>query len=164
MELYHISKSNMDGQVIRPTVPDNILTKTGTENSSIPRISFSDSIDTALLAIGRNKLREGPKVLFVHEPQDYNKIKIVKPETLVRKGYVPDADQTKEYWVLNSTRLRMLYRIKLIGETNKCIEIRFGKDKNDYIKNCFWDYKRLRTPIMDKIIGLSLVQHFMQKK
>lgn len=163
MELYHVSANNLDGRVIKPSVPDNILTKTGSENATIGRISFSDSVDTAILAIGRNKLREGPKVLFVHEPQDYNRIKVVGPETLVRKGYVPDADQTREHWVLNSVRVRMIYRIKLIRETNKCIEIRFGKEKNDYIKNCFWDFKKLRTPIMDKILSLRLVQKFAQK-
>jgi hypothetical protein len=139
MRLFHISKSNLNGKTLSPTVPNNMFTKLGIEDNKIPRVSFAPTIDYALLAIGYNRLKEGPKELKVFEPDNYKVLKIMTPEELTRKRLVPDADKTQEYWVLNNVRVKYTGKIKLIKPASKFVEIDIGQGNK--IKNYFWEYK-----------------------
>lgn len=140
MRLYHISSDNIDEKILDPRIPNNILTKIGAENNTIPRISFATEIKYALLAIGSNRLENGLKILYVFEPTDYKKIKILTDKEISEKGYVPDVEKTKEHWILNKTKVKYCGKIQLLNKTNKFIEIKFGSLK---IKNYFWNYKVL---------------------
>jgi len=141
MRLFHISYNKLNGIVLKPTIPDNILTKVGVENNTIKRVSFAPTVDHALLAIGFNRLKTGPKVLDVFEPENYNSIKFLHNKHLKRKGYVPDADQTKEYWILNPVRVKYAGQIKLIKPKTKFVEIKINDRQK--IKNYYWEYKVL---------------------
>lgn len=141
MKLFHISKNNLDGKTLSPTVPNNIFTKLGVEDNKTPRVSFAPKVDYALLAIGYNRIKEGPKILKVFEPQDYDRLKIITPKELSKRGLVPDADKTKEYWILNNTRVKYSGKIKIIRPTNKYVEVDVGGGNK--IKNYFWEYKIL---------------------
>ena len=138
MKLYHISSSNINGKTLIPKVPNNILTKLGVEDSKTPRVSFAPTVDHALLAIGFNRLKTGPKELSVFEPANYNNLKIIDSKELSMKGKVPDADKTKEVWVLNRVKMKYVGKIRLLGPTNKFVEIKAGPHK---IKNYYWKYK-----------------------
>ena len=143
MRLFHISAANLDGKKLIPKIPENILTKMGVENNTIPRISFAPSIKYALLAIGYNRIKAGPKALMVFEPSDYKMIKSIDNTQLSRKGYVPDVDKTKEHWVINSVKIKYVGKIKIIRPTKKFVEIRWGPQRGQVLKNYFWEYKVL---------------------
>ena len=139
MRLFHISSKNLDGRVLIPSVPSNILTKLGVEDNKTPRLSFAPSVNYAILAIGYNRIKSGPKILDVFEPEDYKKLKIIKDKELSIKGLVPDADKTKEHWILNRIRVKYAGQIKIIKPTNKFIEIIISPSSK--IKNYYWEYK-----------------------
>jgi len=44
MRLFHISSKDLDGRVLVPKIPDNMFTKMGIENNTIPRISFAPDV------------------------------------------------------------------------------------------------------------------------
>lgn len=141
MRIYHISSNDLHEKILIPKIPQNILTKLGVENNTIPRISFSPSISHSLLAIGSNRIRQGPKVLNVFEPSNYSKIKTISNKELQKKRYVPDADKTKEVWVINSIEVKYCGKIQIIKQSNKFITIKFGPQKEHIIKNYFWEFK-----------------------
>lgn len=139
MNLYHISSKNLDGKVLRPKIPKNILTKMGIENNTIPRVSFAPDVKHAILAIGYNRIKSGPKILNVYEPENYQTIKLRHSDYLSANGYVPDADETLETWVLNHVRVKYAGQIKLIKPGKGFVRIKLPG--NNEIKNYYWEYK-----------------------
>jgi hypothetical protein len=141
MRLFHISSSNLNGKTLTPKVPDNILTKMGIENNTIPRVSFAPDVKHAILAIGYNRIKTGPKILNVYEPENYRTIKLRHSDYLTANGYVPDADETLETWILNSIKLKYAGKIKIIKPTKEFVRIKLPG--NQEIKNYYWEYKVL---------------------
>ena len=136
MKLYHISSNDLNGKILQPKIPSNILTKIGAEDNKTPRVSFAPTIDHALLAIGFNRLKSGPKLLNVYEPTAYKNI--VTDKQLDSKGFVPDANKTKEHWITKPVRLKYVGKIRLIKPSKKFVEVRAGSIK---LKNYYWEYK-----------------------
>lgn len=139
MKLFHISSNDLNNKIITPKIPDNILTKMGIENNSIPRISFAPEIKYSLLAIGYNRLKSGPDILNVYEPDNYRSLKIIDSKELDQKGYVPDAKRTREVWVLNNVKFKYLGKIKIIKPKKEFVKIDLPGGQS--IKNYFWEYK-----------------------
>jgi hypothetical protein len=140
MKLYHLSTDDLDQQTLEPKVPDNILTKLGIENNTIPRVSFAPEIKYALLAIGYNRIKESTlKIFNVYEPDNYKTIKILTSKELESKDYVPDVDKTKEVWILNNVKLKYVGKIKVLNRTKEFISIKLGQNRE--LKNYYWNYK-----------------------
>lgn len=100
--LFHISKNCLDGKTLNPNIPDNEFTKRGIENNSIPRICFAPTVNQCLLALGIDKYKDRPEpeIYFIHEPIDYYNLEIISNEEIVKNNYVPNAEKTKETWVI----------------------------------------------------------------
>jgi len=145
MRLFHISSKDLDGRVLVPKIPDNMFTKMGIENNTIPRISFAPDVKHAILGIGYNRIKNGPKILNVYEPENYTLIKLKHSDYLSANGYVPDADETLETWVISTVRLKYVGKIKIIKPTSKYIRIKLPG--NQEIKNYYWEYKVINGDI-----------------
>jgi len=149
MRLFHASARDLNNKVLTPTIPDNILTKLGVENSDIPRVSFAPDVKHCLLAIGYNRIKNGPKILNVYEPENYRTVKAIHSADLVRRNYVPDADKTLEVWVINKVKVVYTGKIKIISPTRDYVEI--SLPTGDKLKNYYWKYKVLDGDLNDSI-------------
>ena len=104
MKLYFVERC-LDENPLKcfyPRIPEFRLKN---ENSEIPRICLSDSIEGCLSAApwGGDNIGEVGKLeaLRVYEFNVDNYDNILFPEELVKSKYVPDANITGEHWVLN---------------------------------------------------------------
>lgn len=114
MKLYHVT-FNTDEPKIKtfiPRIPKWIIdtleiTKNCDENSTIPRICFSSSIETAIQALSEKSrdLKTGASLLVYELEVDKNDPLIISPEELFSKGYVIDALENREYWYLKEVTL-----------------------------------------------------------
>ena len=139
--LLRISPRDLDGQVITPFIPDNILIKVGVEDGKILRVPFCPTIDQCLLAMGTSKVQKYiGKILYVHEPSK-SRLKIVENEELVRKKLVPDADITGEVWVINPVKLRLVNKIRITSREARYEDIKWGDKPNEFIRNYYWKYE-----------------------
>ena len=105
-----------------PSLPSNQYTSDGFEEADIKRISVAPDIDHCLLAIGDIVL-DGNRIWNVYEVKEYKDIKEVTNKELIRKGWVPDAKQTKESWLLTPTQFRLLGQIRIIRKSNKFVVV-----------------------------------------
>jgi hypothetical protein len=141
MRLYHISSNKLHGKILKPQIPDNVFVKLGVENNTLKRISFAPTVDYALLVTELNKLKLGPNILDVFEPEDYSKIKLTLSKYLAMRGLVPQANKTREHWILNPVKVIYAGQIKLLKRKDKFIETVV----NDIhiIRNYYWNYEIL---------------------
>lgn len=110
MSIFHVSE-NPKLKILKPRIPNNILTNEGYEDNTIPRVCFSKSIDQCLMATG--KLLE-EKILYVYEPKEYSVLNILENYELIKNNLVPDAKYTGELWVLNEVKIKLLGEIKIV--------------------------------------------------
>jgi len=109
-KLYHLSPvEDNELTTMIPRVPDNNMTRSGSEDNITKRISFAPSIGKCLAAIAKENLKG--KVFRVYA-LDY-----------MPKGFYPstkqveDAEITKEYWVtepISENKLIYLGKIKVL--------------------------------------------------
>jgi hypothetical protein len=142
-KMYHLSQNNLDGKTLIPKIPDNIFNKIGLEDKKIPRISFSTTISQCITAIGYNRVKDNPdKKYIVFEPEDYNKIKIISNEEIIRQNLVVDAKQSGEIWVISNVKLKRVGMIEVLKEKGLAYKI-----ENPYYNKPFkfykWKYKVL---------------------
>jgi hypothetical protein len=102
----------------QPAIPSNDYTAHGYEEADIKRISVAPDVDHCLLALGESVLR-GRALWYVYEVKDYNDIKPITTQELLNKGWVLDAKQTKESWLLTFTQFKLLGFIKVLRKSNK---------------------------------------------
>lgn len=107
-----ISKEDMSGKKLEPRVPSNYFTKNGYEDSDTPRVSFAKGIDECLMGLSQNV---SGQVFNVYEPANRSKLSIYKPNTKA----VPDSNITGELWVTDPVELKLVGRIKCIGDDGK---------------------------------------------
>jgi len=156
--ILHLSPSRLDRLTAR--VPRGYFTRTGDEENTFKRISFAPDIDHCILALGHNVEN---KLYYVYEPEDYDKLKIVRNDFLVKHRLVIDANITKELWAITP-----VVKVICVGEIKigKAINNRFetfeyqDEDKDDgsllranaYYYN--WDWKRayhIRFPTSEAV-------------
>lgn len=106
--LYFISDKPLSDTLMRPRIPNNYFTKNGYEDSSNPRICFSDTIDGCLAGLSQNV--DG-KEYYVYSPKDISSCEVYKPNNKA----VPDVDITGELWVANPTVVEQVSKIKVTG-------------------------------------------------
>lgn len=135
MKLYHLSTTNMNNSYLTPRIPSNYFTKNGYEDSKTKRVCFSTEIDGSLMGMSRNL--EG-ETLYVHEPVDTSKLKIIKP-TLHQ---VPDSKITKEVWVMDKVKIKCVGIIKVIKDKGEDgIQFKYGNNVAELYE---WDWKWIK--------------------
>lgn len=125
IKLYHLSESNLNGKILIPRIPDNRMTRDGREENKTPRISFSTSIDGALMGITGDLTG---KEYFVHVVDfEYSEPEIKE----ISNKEVPDQFITGEIWVLNKVKLKYLKKIKVTKTYTKTFKQGRGSMKNN---------------------------------
>ena len=117
-KLYHLSDNkNLDGVVMKPSIPK---LKIKDEDGSIKRECFSTTIDGCLQGIYPiypDTSLDDPRYtsfkgeyLYVYEPanSDYS---YVDTDTLVKKRLVPDAEISKEVWIITPVKVKSTGKI-----------------------------------------------------
>lgn len=98
MILYHVSfDSDEFRKLFIPRIPKSIAEH---EDSNIPRICFSDSIDNCLSALSdvEDSMCESHYINVYSYLFSTNDKNLISYEELYNKGFVPDALFTHEYW------------------------------------------------------------------
>jgi hypothetical protein len=147
-KFYHLSEEDLDGQVFSPQIPKNFMTEQGYEDTTIKRVRFAETIDGALLGLSQNL--KG-KVLFVHEPETYD-LKVMTNEEIVENNYVPDAELSKELWVLEDVKLKKVGKIKVLEAKEEPVNFTYG----DNIKGetYYWNYEVIEgSEIKETMVG-----------
>lgn len=109
-ELYCISQEDLDGQTLKPRIPDNFFTKNGYEDRKTPRVCFAPTIDQCLMAISQKC--DGIE-FYVFTPDNVPKESIYKPTV----KEVPDSKITDETWITCSVKLKKVGKIKVLGDS-----------------------------------------------
>lgn len=105
--LYFISPlSDLNGEIIKPKVPNNLLTNNKIGNYKTPRICLYPSIDKALMAMSQEL---SGKELFVYLPRNINFDSLYKPDI----SEVPNCLITDEFWYLDTVHLSYFTKIKV---------------------------------------------------
>lgn len=120
-------------KLFEPRIPKYVLED---ENKDISRVCVTSTIEGALGSVpwgGRHMLNKGENMIFRIYEFDLCEIDekfIVTPDTLVKKGYVPDALCYDEYWVLTSIKPSKVYNIT----------IEYFKERSgDYFESSFYE-------------------------
>ncbi len=128
--LYHLSESNLDGKVLYPRIPNNFMTANGYEDNTIKRISFSKSINGALVGISSNLTG---KIFYVHIPDSKYSVKSID----VTNDMVPDASLTEEVWVISKVKLQCIGKVKVTKSHSKAKKYKLGEM---WVDTYEWDY------------------------
>ena len=108
---YYVStQPNLEKQIIKPTIPDNFLTRGRFIDWKTKRIRLYRTIEDAIsgLYLGEN-FRKGTKI-YVYRAVGINKDYLHGPQDITK---VPYALVLPEYWYTSSLRLESLGEIKL---------------------------------------------------
>lgn len=110
MKLYHISKCKINNKTFSPQIP---IYHNQLENSTIPRISVSDSIEGCVGSINRwlGKTKNGiiefdtftEAWVYEFDTDDINPKNILNPKFIKENYFIFDAPYTKEHWIINQT-------------------------------------------------------------
>lgn len=139
-----------------PTIPNN---RHETENATIPRICTATSIQNCMTALGpyciaqwfmeqhqltidelqANSEKPFRFIVMKFDTRNIPSENIVNSFELYRKGYVPDAYITKEYWLLAPYQpanicIRELDSMKLYGR-ERIIPYQYFKRREQFYKN-----------------------------
>jgi len=141
--MVHISPCNLNDKTLKPRIPSNYLTDNGFEENNTPRISFSQTIDGALISLNKNLIGH---ILFVHRPQPNQNLNIINNKIIIKNDHVPDAQHTQELWVLNDVKLKLTSTIQAISSKKKKIRFMYGKkdgSKCEVGVEWAWNWKRI---------------------
>ena len=116
--IFHLSQKDLDGSTLYPRIPDNYMTQNGFEDCKTKRISFSKSIDGALIGISANLKN---KEFFVYQPIKEN----VKIQNITNKE-VPDALLTGEIWVIEPIKIKKICKIRIIEALEPPLKYTYG--------------------------------------
>ena len=133
LRAFHVSNNPI--KVLIPKVPDNFYTKMGYEDGTIAR---------------NNKVNEGSRIYRVYEPKDYSKIQIKTNQEIIRRKLVPDAKQTKEFWLMSRTPVKEIAKIKVIRMADKYVTVPHGPKPNSPARErraYFWHWKVIEGKI-----------------
>lgn len=105
--MFHVSRKNLDGLKLNPSIPNNFLTQNKYEDSKTPRVCFSATVDGAIMALS---MRAEGLELFVHIPDRVT-------EYYIPNGIeVPDGKITGEMWVKEPVRVRCIGKIRILKD------------------------------------------------
>lgn len=137
VNMYHLSQSNLDDVKVKPSIPDNFLTKNGYEENKTSRICFSKDIDGCLRGLSQNLTN---KEFYVHVPLYQRNIKqhIVHPTV----DKVPDCKITKEVWITVPVKMKCIGKIKVLKDRGEDgLSYTYGKGKDKHTAELYdWDW------------------------
>ena len=121
---FHVSMdTKMNGKTLKPRIP-TYLTKKGSvsdtykEDSTIPRVCFSPSIEGCLNAIisAQKNLHIVGEKMFVYIPEKpISEYKVKTNKEIIKEKLVFDANATGEIWILEPVKLK-LYGVIIVDQ------------------------------------------------
>lgn len=139
--LYHVSDKEYPTLRLTPRVPNNYFTRMGAEDDTTNRISFSSTVEGALIALSKNL--QG-KILHVYRLEDY-KGEIVPNSEINKLKLVPDAKVTNEHWLLGPAVVKYAFSIKVYEANSHPFRYTYnlnGKTKEGRVYG--WTYRKLQ--------------------
>ena len=106
---YHLSLKD-DIKILNPKIPKNYMTDNNYEENKTPRVCFSPSINQCLMAMAANIKN---KEFYVYTPEDTDNL--INPTI----SQVPDSKITGEVWSLKPIKVKLIGKIKIIGDSDK---------------------------------------------
>ena len=129
--LFFLSETNMDGQILTPRIPRNFFTDNGFEDNKTRRVCFAPSIDKCLLGLSMNCKN---KEYFVHVP--IGSFAVIYPT----KIDVPDIEITGEIWVCDPVKIECVGKIKVDDRNGLVYKYTYGDNINDVLFGWNWHY------------------------
>lgn len=129
--LFFLSETNMDGQILTPRIPRNFFTDNGFEDNKTRRVCFAPSIDKCLLGLSMNCKN---KEYFVHVP--IGSFTVIYPT----KIDVPDIEITGEIWVCDPVKIECVGKIKVDDRNGLVYKYTYGDNINDVLFGWNWHY------------------------
>lgn len=144
--LYHLSKENLDGVVVQPSVPDNYMTQNGYEDNFTKRVCFCRSIQQCIGALSRNCEGERYYVLTPVKSYVTHDTQYDNPQS---PRYVPDSCWTHEIWIEEPVQMKLLGEIE-ISSVNKKARVHWY-DYGDGNRACLyeWNWKWVQSQKVD---------------
>lgn len=130
---------DLEKSIIKPTVPDNYLTRGKFIDNKLKRIRLYKTIEEAISGIylGEN-FRKGTKI-YVYRALGINKDLLHGPKNITE---VPYAFLIKEFWYTGSLRLEKVGEIKIEKTSEE--EFKYGP-RQTKAKLCRWGWYDERT-------------------
>lgn len=127
IQYYHLSFNNKLEGNWYPKIPDgsDIGEKTSLSEPNTLRISFSETLEGCFRAIYPNvsqyfEEKKYPWMEFyVYSPVITDKTKIVTSGRLTKERFVHDAHVTKEIWILNTVKVELISKIKVLNTSEE---------------------------------------------
>jgi hypothetical protein len=129
--LFFLSETNMDGQILTPRIPRNFFTDNGFEDNKTRRVCFAPSIDKCLLGLSMNCKN---KEYFVHVP--IGSFAVIYPT----KIDVPDVEITGEIWVCDPVKIECVGKIRVDDRNGLVYKYTYGDNINDVLFGWNWHY------------------------
>lgn len=129
--LFFLSETNMDGQILTPRIPRNFFTDNGFEDNKTRRVCFAPSIDKCLLGLSMNCKN---KEYFVHVP--IGSFTVIYPT----KIDVPDIEITGEIWVCDPVKIECVGKIRVDDRNGLVYKYTYGDNINDVLFGWNWHY------------------------
>lgn len=129
--LYHLSDDNKLSS-LSPKIPKKLQIRTNAfEDTTIPRVSFSETIEGCILGIQLSENEFTEKTFYIYSPTNYH-TKFLSNQDIIKQKLVFDAKITKEWWALEEIDVKLIGEVIIINEIIKTIEytpIRIGNPK-----------------------------------
>lgn len=141
-DLFFISSlDDLEGEIIYPSVPSNMLTRNKWEDWKTKRIVLYPSIRSALLGLSASGTSLKNKVLSVYAPAIGNSEYLKKPGITDS----PISQATDEYWYLGHIRFKKIATIKVLEKTGEKIIYHYGpRSTVGYLHS--WSWKEILEP------------------
>jgi hypothetical protein len=133
-QLFHLSK-DANLKKLSPNIPRDVKNKENPfEDNTIPRISFSESINGCILGLQlkESQFDKGICRFYVYQPMVQEHTNLVSNDTINHNRLVFDSKITKEWWGLNTVHVKQIGIIEVIEKPFKTIEftpLRIGDKK-----------------------------------
>lgn len=111
--LFHLSNRNCDNEIFVPRQMPKWRAMEG-ENWRIKRICVSDSIDGALASLLSCDSQPFGKHLFVHIPEDLDRIWSKNKVFFPTRKHIPDVEATHEMWIKVPVKMKCVGEIEII--------------------------------------------------
>lgn len=147
--LFFISKENLDGKTLYPRVPDNELTRKGTEDAKTPRVCMSFFVEGCLRSITTTCLSQSFNIYTAVD---------IEEQYLPTEKEVPDAMLTGEVWVTQPVRLTYYGRLDLFSrvDTAPCMGYPSDSNKYGFVEVALYDYAVYAKSSFDRISKSSI--------
>ncbi|MFA5489182.1 MAG: hypothetical protein WC284_08175 [Candidimonas sp.] len=134
-DLYHISHGKIEPGIWKPQISKSQIV------DNVPKISVAPTITNCYWAVYSKYAKEFEEkhksylTFYVYQPIFSGNEKVLLPNALTSMKLAPAAHVTHEHWIINSTMMKLLYKIKIFN-TNMSPELTyrpFGKGQMTFL-------------------------------